>query len=66
MIFNVIALILEIAACVPALFVLVVYLNGRVTEGYLAATIILVAAAEALLIFGARYRKKNAADTENK
>ena len=27
MIFNVIALILEIAACVPALFVLVVYLQ---------------------------------------
>ena len=60
--FNVIALILEIAACVPALFVLVVYLNGRVAGGYLAATIVLVAAAEALLIVGEKRRKKKTPD----
>ena len=62
--FNVIALILGIAACVPALFVLVVYLNGRVAGGYLALTIILVAAAEVLLFVGSWQKKKKAEKTE--
>ena len=60
---NVIALILKIAACVPALFVLVVYLNGKIAGGYLALTIILVAVAEALLFFGDR-KKKTTENTE--
>ena len=60
---NVIALILKIAACVPALFVLVVYLNGKIAGGYLALTIILVAVAEVLLFFGDR-KKKTTENTE--
>ena len=51
-------LILGIAACVPGIIALTIFLNGRSPGVYVAAAAGLVLAGEMLMIIGARNRKK--------
>ena len=58
-----IGLLLGIAACVPGIIALTIFLNGQAPGIYIPAAVILAAAGEALMVIGARRGAKENGET---